>query len=706
MGLPEEPPIQLAEDRAGVARPDAKATHALARQGISGSGGGLPHLDLIQRSFDRHDAGHVKAHAGGPAAEASCTEVDPAAAELVARARRGGAPLDEALQSQLEAALGVGLDDVRIHTGADADAAARALHAHAFAVGDDVFFRAGAYAPEHRDGQQLIAHEVAHTVQARGATPATSAGTPVSQPGDPLERAADEFADAFVRQVSAGQLAPPIAGATRAGTGGETAAGSVQANTGAETPGVPARPQLAPVATVAPAAAASIFRFYPPEHVKLGDEATGNETTDIEVQFEDGSKHKLTFGQIVALADCFDSVADIKAKAALKPAIAVQYALSWKLGIGSEPAGHDDIKRQVRDHILEILATNMDHFGDEAKGNYKKEHTEALIKAFEAGAGNDQAAFGEAVALEAFSQHYLSDLFAGGHIRTPRREIKDWYEAHFPKSNHMFVTNMANRIVAYCEDQGAIPWWVPQNSVVPKVSASIFTLGGAAIANTSIGDIVGAAHHNLDNQGLQVVSDVDENGNTVMGGYHWESKGDDHLKESATTEKMAVSAMAASRKELDAARAAGKQASGGKYMTKSDLLAARDAAIKGMQPYRAERFLPREDKGNAKNKQYNWRWGSLDGDLAAEIGRLVKTGLTGILRGKAAELPEKKIVDEDVLGGYKHLHMELPIRAAILDYCDHLDANPLQGMVEILGNVPAQIPPPKPHVGAWDSEEG
>ena len=202
------------------------------------------------------------------------------------------------------------------------------------------------------------------------------------------------------------------------------------------------------------------------------------------------------------------------------------------------------------------------------------------------------------------------------------------------------------------------------------------------------------------------MSDVDESGNLVSGGYHWESKGDDHLKESATTEKMAVAAMAASRLELDAARAAGKKASGGKYMTKPDLLAARDAAIKGMQPYRAERFLPREDKGNAKNKQYNWRWGNLDDVLAAEVGRLVKTGLIGILRGKAAEQPEKKIVARDVVWGQKHVHMELPIRAAIRDYCDHLDANPLSGLVEILGNVPAQPPPPNPQVGAWDSEDG
>src|SRR5262249_8724167 len=61
-------------------------------------------------------------------------EVDPAAADLVARARRGGAPLDSVLRPLLEVALGTRLDGVRVHTGPDADAAANALGARAFAV--------------------------------------------------------------------------------------------------------------------------------------------------------------------------------------------------------------------------------------------------------------------------------------------------------------------------------------------------------------------------------------------------------------------------------------------------------------------------------------------------------------------------------------------------------------------------------------------
>ena len=137
---------------------------------------------------------------------AQAAEVDPDAAALIQRARGGGGTaLEAGLRAALEAALGAPLDDVRVHTGGDADAAARAVGARAFALGQDVFFRDGAYDPGRPDGQRLIAHEVAHTVQARG-TAAPGDGLTVSQPGDASEREADAFADTFVGRL----LADPV----------------------------------------------------------------------------------------------------------------------------------------------------------------------------------------------------------------------------------------------------------------------------------------------------------------------------------------------------------------------------------------------------------------------------------------------------------------------------------------------------------------
>ena len=53
----------------------------------------------------------------------------------------------------------------------------------------DIFFASGEYRPDTPDGEALIAHEVAHVVQQRGAP--DSGPLTVSQPGDALEREAE-----------------------------------------------------------------------------------------------------------------------------------------------------------------------------------------------------------------------------------------------------------------------------------------------------------------------------------------------------------------------------------------------------------------------------------------------------------------------------------------------------------------------------------
>ena len=57
---------------------------------------------------------------------------------------------------------------------------------------NDVFFAAGAYEPQTARGRRLIAHELTHVAQQRGA--ATSGPLTVSEPGDALERDAEDVA--------------------------------------------------------------------------------------------------------------------------------------------------------------------------------------------------------------------------------------------------------------------------------------------------------------------------------------------------------------------------------------------------------------------------------------------------------------------------------------------------------------------------------
>lgn len=111
----------------------------------------------------------------------------------IAAARGGGRALDATSRRRFAEGLGDPLTDVRVHDGPEASTLARAADARAFAVGRDVFFAEGEHRPGTTSGDRLLAHELAHVAQQRGAPD----GGPltVSEPGDALEREADRAAD-------------------------------------------------------------------------------------------------------------------------------------------------------------------------------------------------------------------------------------------------------------------------------------------------------------------------------------------------------------------------------------------------------------------------------------------------------------------------------------------------------------------------------
>jgi hypothetical protein len=80
-----------------------------------------------------------------------------------------GEPLDAATLGLMEARLGHDFRRVRIHADGRAARSARDAGAHAYTIGDDVVFAAGRYSPHTPQGRHLLAHELAHVVQQRGA---------------------------------------------------------------------------------------------------------------------------------------------------------------------------------------------------------------------------------------------------------------------------------------------------------------------------------------------------------------------------------------------------------------------------------------------------------------------------------------------------------------------------------------------------------
>lgn len=82
---------------------------------------------------------------------------------------------------------------------------------------------------------------------------------------------------------------------------------------------------------------------------------------------------------------------------------------------------------------LLLAVNNFDHFGVDAVAAYRAGHAVAIDAAvaarasLDAGTAQDAAAslLEKALAMNAFADHFLTDLFAAGHLRTPRRRLAE-----------------------------------------------------------------------------------------------------------------------------------------------------------------------------------------------------------------------------------------------------------------------------------------
>lgn len=83
-------------------------------------------------------------------------------------AKGDGLPLSPNTQSNMEQAFKANFSRVKIHTDNQSDQLNQAIQARAFTTGQDIFFRQGEYNPGSSSGQELLAHELTHTIQQTG----------------------------------------------------------------------------------------------------------------------------------------------------------------------------------------------------------------------------------------------------------------------------------------------------------------------------------------------------------------------------------------------------------------------------------------------------------------------------------------------------------------------------------------------------------
>jgi hypothetical protein len=125
--------------------------------------------DAAEREADRLADAAVgergRSHVSRRRADEARAEAAPGVAARLRGLQGRGAPLPAAVRTELGARLSHDFSRVRVHTDAAADEAARGLGAVAFALGHDVVFAAGRYAPETAAGRRLLAHELVHVAQ-------------------------------------------------------------------------------------------------------------------------------------------------------------------------------------------------------------------------------------------------------------------------------------------------------------------------------------------------------------------------------------------------------------------------------------------------------------------------------------------------------------------------------------------------------------
>jgi hypothetical protein len=97
-------------------------------------------------------------------------------AAIGAARRSGGAPLDRATATAMEGAFGTDFSRVRLHAGRESGDLNARVQANAFTIGSDIFFRDAIPDTRTSEGQELLAHELTHTIQQGGAAPARRSG--------------------------------------------------------------------------------------------------------------------------------------------------------------------------------------------------------------------------------------------------------------------------------------------------------------------------------------------------------------------------------------------------------------------------------------------------------------------------------------------------------------------------------------------------
>ena len=428
----------------------------------------------------------------GPAGEVG---MPSAVAEVLASP---GSSLDGKTRATMEQGFSHGFADVRVHTGTRAGAALHALDAEAFASGRSIVIAPQLVGTRR---QHVLAHELAHVVQ----------------------------------QSRNGQGSARVVADASREHDAERAAGAVMH-------GVPATVQeRAPSASIQP--------FSSKEHRSLGDTATGGALVNVGGDTP-ATTFMLTHGDVIALSGDYFFVDALRPPGMLGPDLMqlgtipgskgskvgtrdeIIYALKdidgadprfAKGGIWEGFSFPEPVVNAVKARYNSLAAQNTSHFyapgGRDASGQpirasasepsaflgYRTLHERALTMAYAAGAtkGGD---ISHAMAMEAAAQHFLTDSFSAGHLRTPIAKIRSYWGTRYPLFWYNLLHKMAlDTAVRMNEiDTNATTIYASVQEIYEAIIAQVNTIAGV-LPPITLGDLLALLFHDYDNvKGLAV----------------------------------------------------------------------------------------------------------------------------------------------------------------------------------------------------------
>jgi hypothetical protein len=582
---------------------------------------------------------------------------------------KGGAPVHPEMQRKGEAALGVSLSDVRVHKN---DNAAAALGAKAFTHGQNIVLGAGV----DNDANPVMAHEVAHTVQQKGAAPAVAKKSLRGPSSSAHERDADDAA---------------------------------------------AKMMLGLPATVEKAGAERVQCFEGGEHMQLGTEG-----------FEHaGIKGGLTVGKVTAEPGLFTALqgdfyggswSDLEADCTDKPdgVYKLLGVLTREQGLRAahyaDPAHNKEPDSDgaiiiasfgLRAKYLEYASDNASHFGEKSPAAEKKfEQLKDDNPAYAAEIGTAEANFGAnvaeylrlhmdalgrahkdacdrkpadvALAMDAGATLFLTDAFASGHMRTPRDAMKTEYAAVFHARGRQKVEALVDEhipdeidvpaalglgvIEAHLPD-GARPPPLLLASVKAHIKASLYPIVDSLSSKLAeqAANFGAKSLHDADNQGGLKV-------HNARGG-RWTATGDHALKKEEENVKIAEEAVGASAKHT-------------KVVYEMCAAKGKDAPIPFVSMKPILDLLPMIDPDNAP--QQDWHWDSASPAFKLGIVNNMKGAVAGTIES-AADAVKQQVADS--------ARKALQATLAALGTAGHFIAEHLEALVEWLVEKMPRLPP-------------